>query len=768
MATDEQNTGGQPKRGLSDEDFQKLMGLLSAEQARGQVNTLTREERVRRLRLAQAQTQAGEQGEITVKGTDGQTFRFPAGTSEDVMRSALQRHYQAQGDTLTQPQRNAIDSARARPQGDGLTEAQQRAIANARARIAQGGVSVNREATSELGQKLSDMGRGAVDGATFGMRDEMAGVWNAGQGDGAMRMLTGNATDQDYTAYNQGAGQSRERSNAAQGRSPGPYLGGQIAGSAAPAIASGPLGLGRSAIGTAGRGITIGSGEGALHGAGTSNGEDMGRNVGVGAGVGGLVGGFAPLVTGVAGRTVGRPIGAAYRNYVSGKPSQRIAGETLQRAMDRSGKSVDEINDYLRQADALGQPEMVAADAMGNAGQRALSGVARQPGAGREAAVQFLDGRQANAGDRVGSFIADEFDTRGTAQQVENRLRTQRGEAGDINYDAARQGAGPVDVSNVIAKLDQRLAPMRGANIEGDSIDGAFQQVRSRLYTQPGPDGALNASLSDFDRVLGVKKDVQDMQRAASRQGNDNRASELGGIVRELDAALEQASAGYRQANDTFRRQSQAIDAIDEGATAPRPVNRADDNIQRFNAMSPDQQQGFRTGYADTLSGRVEAQREGANKAAPFLTDKSRAEIPAFSAQPRQSGSDSVLQNRLLQRLQNENTMFETRRQAIGGSQTADNMADQADVTDDVSILGNLMAQRYGAAAGQMGQRMATAARGTDENTRALIARALMSRDPQREIQGLLNSNVNAQVKQRIVESLMRQPMREGGMAVAR
>src|SRR6185312_5803687 len=96
-----------------------------------------------------------------------------------------------------------------------------------------------------------------------------------------------------------------------------------------------------------------------------------------------------------------------------------------------------------------------------------------------------------------------------------------------------------------------------------------------------------------------------------------------------------------------------------------------EDTVPAFNAMSDAEKAGFRTGYADPLIESVQGAAHGVNKARPLINDATAVEFPTFAG----SGGE-----KLQRQLGRENTMFETRNAALGGSRTADNLADQLDV----------------------------------------------------------------------------------------
>jgi hypothetical protein len=302
-------------------------------------------------------------------------------------------------------------------------------------------------------------------------------------------------------------------------------------------------------------------------------------------------------------------------------------------------------------------------------------------------------------------------------------LTSARGDAADIAYAAARGNAAPVDIRNAVQAIDDRIGPMQGSGVSGDGIDAKLAQFRGRLIATDA--NGTTRELSDFNRVLGVKQDVQDARMAAKAANRGNEARELKKLEDELDAALEQASLAYRSANDEFARASRTINTIETGRGAASPRSRVADNLQTYGGLTPEQQAAFRSGYADPMLAKIEGAAPGVNKARPLTADDVQAELGAMARDPA-----------LLQRqIGRESTMFETRRQATGGSQTADNLADMADSNAAGGVFDAAMA--IGTGAGGAGGAVRSAMRaispmltGNNEATRRLIAQALTSRNP--------------------------------------
>lgn len=428
-------------------------------------------------------------------------------------------------------------------------------------------------------------------------------------------------------------------------------------------------GLGRVAMGGAADGMVLGGLSGA--GAGTDAGSRL-AGAGIGSAGGALIGGAAPYAIAGASKAI-QPFTAPIMARL--KPDQ-YAQKALIEGLRRSGKTDAEITQALREAIGDGQDMFTVADAMGNAGQRMLSTVARNPHDGRQAVIEGLQGRQMDQSNRLASALADGFGAPDTAAARTASLTAGRTAAANANYEAARQGAGAVNLNGALGEIDRLLGrdPILGETALSQGPLGArLQSLRDQL--QRGGE-----QLVDFDKVLNIKSDMfQQMQR------NPQVANDMRTVYARLDEALEQASGGYRQANDMFRRQSREIDAVDLGAQAASGRTRAADNVRRFQSMPKGEQSAFRAGYADPLISRVEASSLSptTNRARPLITEKTGQEFPAFAA----PGKGEQMGRRIAR----EQRMFDTSNAALGGSKTADNLADAIDLNQfDPGVMSSL------------------------------------------------------------------------------
>jgi hypothetical protein len=621
----------------------------------------------------------------------------------------------------------------------------------------QGGSSTDSAAVGEFRDKGRALATGVANGASFGFGDNIAGVMGGLQG------LAGGYGFK--RGYDDTVGMAREGMARDAAANPKLTTAGNLMGAAIPALAAAPAATGGSMLGTAARGAGLGAFEGGLQGAGNADGQGVAGQALRGALIGIGVGAAAPAVVGAAGamkNAVKDPVTGVIDGMFGiankGKANRAISG-----AMKSSGNTADDITAMLARAAQQGQPEYRVMDALGTAGQRQASGIARQGGEAATDIANFLEQRQLGQGDRVSGFIDDAFGTTGTtAAKTRAGLTQARGDAANVAYDAARGNAAPVDVRGALGVIDDRIGGMQGAGIAGDSIDGKLSAYRARLAGSGkglGP-GVTSAELSDFDRVLGVKQSIQDDIGAAVRAGRNNEARELGKLASELDAALEGSSDMYRTANDGFREASKVIGAVDDGATMATR-GRAADNVPAFQGMNPDMQGAARIGYGDNLQNALEkVTAPTTNRAKALQSPKRTMESDAMAIDP----------TLYRDRLSRENDMWATQNRALGGSRTADNRADQAAIEGLAGGVIGAARNSHGLVdmAVKMADVLSPLAKGQNEATRKLIAKALMSSDPVAALAPVLRQEASSTAKRRMIEALIRQPMREIGEGLGR
>lgn len=598
-----------------------------------------------------------------------------------------------------------------------------------------GGVTADPEAVEELQSRIPVAARGAIDAATFGMSDELS----------ALMASTGGMLP-DLT-FSEALNQARAQTASDVENYPGARMSGQILGGAATGLAlGGPLDdmiraffprlAGSAPTARIGRGAMAGGIEGTVYGAGSGEGVEGRLIEGVQGGLmGAAAGGIVPAAIEGANMAVLRPIGGAL-----GIGNERRASNALLRALEDAGMTPDEISLSLQQAAGEGQTPFTIADVLGVPGRRTLAGTTTLPGPARVLAESVLEPRQASQTERLAQFVNEALQSGDTRAQAEAAARVARGAGADINYGAARANAQPVDVSGVISMIDERIGPMSDTTIQGEGLDAVLNSFRRRMagtITEEGED--LPAQLSDLSRLGRLYSEMKDAADAAARAGRGFEADQIRDVRRSLGDALEKASPDWRAANAEFAAASRVVDAPLLGeSSAVRTVRSADvadrfkDIERQINAIPgltdaqrsqfiKEARQGFRIGYANRDLTNIEAAGDARNMArALFSSDRQRANYGLLATDPEL----------FFRRVGREDVMSQTRGAALGGSQTAANLADQAMVEGaDVNLIANLAAGRLGAAGGQIAGRVLQAARGGNEQTREMIARALLSND---------------------------------------
>lgn len=583
-------------------------------------------------------------------------------------------------------------------------------------------------------------GQGVANTVMFGFNDEAA----AGLATLRAKLPGGNGK-----SYSDILDTIRKQDQADAEAHPVANVGGMLAGGLAggAGLASSGLSLGANAA-RAGQGLGRAAGMSAIDGGllgaaqGFGNGEggigSRATSATKGAALGGILGGAAPLA--IAGASaVARPVLAPVMSRLN---PQSYANQALQEGLTRSGQSPEDIARALTAAQSDGQGVFTVADALGNSGQRMLSTVTRTPNNSRQAVVEQLMNRQAGQGGRVAGALAEGFGAPDTAAQRIASLTQSRRAAGNANYGAARDAAGAVDTSPAIQAIDDVIrpgvTPMIGAGANDGGVYSTLNRARGLLTNG-------RSQVSDFDRALLAKQEMD----AILEQGG-TAANLLRPARNALDEQLAQSSQPYATARNAYRQGSQNIEAVDTGRNAAMR-GRSEDTIPAFNAMRTDQQSAFRAGYVDPLIERVQGAATGVNKARPLINDATAAEFPAFAAPGRA--------DQLGARLGREQTMFETNTAAMGGSRTADNLADAADMNRfDPGVISALVRGKPLEAAMTAIGRIGNEARGMPPRVIEQVAQSLMETRPdvaQRLLNQALNGRAVSAGRRAVVSAMM-------------
>ena len=558
------------------------------------------------------------------------------------------------------------------------TEQQRRLIQQARQRAA---AETGRKRGSE-GRSFGNILDSITQGLTLGFGDELTAHEAAIFGktpEGAIF----DYSDPYQTRYDRALTAERAQQNQFEQDNPATAFTAEVGGAMIPALMSGGTTAPTSVGAGLGRAMATGVGTGAIYGFGEGEGgvENRIDSAKVNALLGGL-GGAASVPLAAAGRGMVNWLKSWFDKV---PPSQRSAARKIVSDMRQQGLTTDDIVRELQSAEQAGQPFAVM-DALGQAGQNRAQGVARSAGDGATDVQEFLLDRQANQRARTSDIVRDALGGQQTARATEDTLRSARDDAANVAYTAAREGSDPVDVRPVLKVINERIGQFGDVDVKGNATDRIFAKYRSQLTDRPLTAGDKVASptpppatdLSDFDRVLRMKKDVDDEIGAALRAGRKEQARDLYPLKNALDEALQASSEGYRQARQEFAADSSVIDAVSKGQAGAQLRNRAPDVVDEFQGLSPvagpntgiSPQQAYREGMADRFLGDIEKLNESGNAVRNLTPDVSRNKLTAIANDP----------NDVLSRLDREKIMFETQRRGVQGSPTSEALSNIADV----------------------------------------------------------------------------------------
>lgn len=493
-------------------------------------------------------------------------------------------------------------------------------------------------------------------------------------------------------------------------------------------------------------------------------------NAAKGFGTGALIGGALPI----AGAVVGGVTAPIFANIKARINPEGFAESQLARAVHESGQSPAQLGKTVEDANNAGQP-FTLADAMGTPGQRMLSTVTRAPGEGRTQATAFLNERQAGQGERVGNILDEGLGAGGSARQTMDQLTAQaRAESAPLYREALDKQ--PVWNDRMQQFFDD---PAIASGLkEGVSVQRLESLATGRKF-DPNDYAITHFDPAGDPKITGVpnmrtinlikkgldQKLEQYRDPTTGRMAFDEKGRALDQVRRSFLNEVDGLNPTYGQARAAYAGPAQVREAVGVGAQAATR-GRAVDNIARFDALNEPSKQGFRAGYADTRVGAIERAPQGTNAVRPLSSQKSQQELAALSLHqgPVAPGQVAPMQ----QRLAREQTMFDTRHQALGNSKTSENLADDAAMAVDPHLIGNIISGNWHGAIRNVLSAGHTALTGNTPAVREAVGRMLLDR-------GVNPANLQTAIGQtvariRFVQNLSRNVGRgaAGALAVSR
>ncbi len=394
--------------------------------------------------------------------------------------------------------------------------------------------------------------------------------------------------------------------------------------------------------------------------------------IGEGAVAGGVLSGaMAGAGAGVA--ALGRFLARNYPDNIASTAVEQVLKRISQdqRAGGPTAAQAIELVNAAKKPVSL--PDVTGENVKGLAGR-----VARQPGESRNIAQQFLGKRDEAAAQRLSQDIAQHVSGGPTVHQATEGLLQARSAASRGVYDASNA------MTNVWSpRLQQFLDAdiVKAGLAKGYEIERNLALAEGRPLTahQMGVDLGVDGSIKLVEgrpnmRLLDMAKQGLDAMVADARDPITGRLSAKGVSLDKVRRAyleeLDSLNPKYKQARATWAGYSASMDAIKLGRTALQ--RSPEENAAEIEKLSPANLEFLRLGVADLLKERLAKAGLHADEAKqliknPWMRDQLR---PAFkSTEDFDSFVDAVTQ---------ETKMFETGRKVLGGSQTAEREAEDA------------------------------------------------------------------------------------------
>lgn len=374
-------------------------------------------------------------------------------------------------------------------------------------------------------QAADDIVRIIANGATFGLADNLAGVLPGGAG--------------SIAAEHAKTDQAKQRAGSA----------GFVA-ELGSGIGSG-MGLAKNGLTLVKEGqsflprLVAMAGEGAGYGGltGFNAGDDLNsriRDAITGVGLGGVGGGALGAAAGLGGKALG-VVGDIYKGRFA---PEAAAGDRLEQALQRSGKTAGQVTQALTDADAAGQGSYAVADALGKAGRESLSTVTRSPGPGQNAVSDFLEKRQLGQRGRLGVAIDQTLGTdKGrTAKQAGDELIAEGMAKSKPVYDSAFEGGSMAPLEShfqdafgaAAEKVSQAEKALRGAQNAQTQSAAAVSRAGENVYLNGqalSADRAAAGGVESAQQALAAAQAEKEAIRARLQQAQADRSMDAPGAV---------------------------------------------------------------------------------------------------------------------------------------------------------------------------------------------------------------------------------------------
>jgi hypothetical protein len=424
-------------------------------------------------------------------------------------------------------------------------------------------------------------------------------------------------------------------------------------------------------------GAKVGATAGGIGGFGGSKDESVTGDLaatGTGAAIGSGIGAAGGVV---ADRAVSPFISWLTRKFGPSAAENQAVQAIAKRMTQDAAAGGPSAQDMLDLLNAAPQKPQALVDVAGE-NVRAYGGrLARQPGEARQIARDVLNTRDVGAGPRIASDIDTGISAGGSAYDTNEALMQARSAAARPQYDTAfqQQQIWSPRLQNFLDDPVMRQGLRRGMELERiDSVTNNRPFNPTTLGVDLDAEGNVAFRQAPNMRVLDAGKRGIDAMIADERNPLTGRLSQRGvaldqfrrSYLGELDSL--DTSGQYAAARAAWAGPSASMDAVRAGQAV---LNRRPEEIAADVArLPPGDREFYRLGAADAIKEKIARTGMGGDEAKRLIGNQYTQQQlrPLFD---RQQDFD-----RFINSVAAENRMFETRQRLVGGSQTAERLAE--------------------------------------------------------------------------------------------
>ncbi|GLS18140.1 hypothetical protein GCM10007874_11560 [Labrys miyagiensis] len=382
----------------------------------------------------------------------------------------------------------------------------------------------------------------------------------------------------------------------------------------------------------------------------------------VGAGLGIAVPPVAELLGNLASAGA-RKVANAFYDTRYGTALPRAAADPILAGINMQGGSVPQVQQTLS---TLGPGSTLADTGEGLLGQTnrlANNDIAVRPGIS-----QNLNDRLLALDQRLGAAVDQNFGQDVNAVTQMENLKAQTAANGKQLYGQAFANPNAVDVTPILAKIDQQIAPgvtgMVGSGVKDDPITAALRQARSYI----AGNGSQAANIQTLHRAQDV---IDDMAASAFRSGNNAQARALWGVRNDLLGQMDAVNPEYAAARQQYASDKSVENAFENGRNIL--TTRQDGQVfdpdlleSRLASMSAPEKQAYQLGARKAVTDVMgQARSDPAGLRTKLANDNGYA-----VGKLRQVFGDGPV-NSMLGELDAQATMRNTNNAVLGNSATA-------------------------------------------------------------------------------------------------